>query len=134
MQINTTVTREYYAQERYYTSASKRESFLTDQANNLNMEEEIVRDHRKTKAVEECFNEMNSDNSRITDMDDISSEMMEPLGMGMILVKSGTGYGMTASQIINPGIEDAVVRVRLAFGDSYDVKISEVDPDSLFPG
>lgn len=82
MHINTTVTREYYAQERYYTSASKGESFLTDQVNDLNGEEEIVRDHGKTKDVQECFNEMNSGNPRITDTDDISSEQMEPLGMG----------------------------------------------------
>ena len=130
MHINTTVTREYYAQERYYTSASKGEPFLTDQVNDLNGEEEIVRDHGKTKDVQECFNEMNSGNPRITDTDDISSEQMEPLGMGMILVKGGTGYGMTASQITYPGIEDAVVRVRLASGDTYDVKISEVDPSN----
>ena len=56
MQINTTVTREYYAQERYYTSASNRESFLADQVNDLNGEEEIVRDHGKTKEVTVCLN------------------------------------------------------------------------------
>ena len=124
MQINTTVTREYYAQERYYSS--KQEPF-TVRDDDLMEGEEVAADHRTSKTAEECFDEMNSFRRSVV-LDDLGTKETEPLGMGFILVKGGTGYGMTASQVVNPDFEDAVVRVKVASGETYDVKISEVDP------
>ncbi len=124
MQINTTVTREYYAQERYYSS--KQEPFTVRDDDLMEGEEEAA-DHRTSKTAEECFDEMNSFRTSVV-LDDLGTKETEPLGMGFILVKGGTGYGMTASQVVNPDFEDAVVRVKVASGETYDVKISEVDP------
>ena len=46
----------------------------------------------------------------------------------------GTGYGMRATQIINPDSEDTIVRVSIALGGNefrdYDVNLSEIDPSN----
>ena len=53
------------------------------------------------------------------------------LGMGFLNV-GDTGYGMRATQIINPDSEDTIVRVSIALGGNefrdYDVNLSEIHP------
>ena len=53
------------------------------------------------------------------------------LGIGFLNV-GDTGYGMRATQIINPDSEDTIVRVSIALGGNefrdYDVNLSEIDP------
>lgn len=55
------------------------------------------------------------------------------LGMGFLNV-GDTGYGMRATQIINPDSEDTIVRVSIALGGNefrdYDVNLSEIDPSN----
>ncbi|MFQ7394573.1 MAG: hypothetical protein ACLRMX_05190 [Lachnospira eligens] len=52
------------------------------------------------------------------------------LGIGFLNV-GDTGYGMRATQIINPDSEDTIVRVSIALGGNefrdYDVNLSEID-------
>ena len=55
------------------------------------------------------------------------------LGIGFLNV-GDTGYGMRATQIINPDSEDTIVRVSIALGGNefrdYDVNLSEIDPSN----
>lgn len=55
------------------------------------------------------------------------------LGIGFLNV-GDTGYGMRATQIINPDSEDTIVRVSIALGGNkfrdYDVNLSGIDPSN----
>ena len=55
------------------------------------------------------------------------------LGIGFLNV-GDTGYGMRATQIINPDSEDTIIRVSVALGGNefknYDVNLSKIDPSN----
>ena len=56
----------------------------------------------------------------------------ETLGIGFLLTKDNMGYGMTASQVIDPDSDDTLIQVKVALGEgeskTYEVNLNEIDP------
>lgn len=62
-----------------------------------------------------------------------SNIQYKSLGIGFLNV-GDTGYGMRATQIVNPDSEDTIIRVSIALGGNefknYDVNLSRIDPSN----
>ena len=62
-----------------------------------------------------------------------SNIQYKSLGIGFLNV-GDTGYGMRATQIVNPDSEDTIIRVSIALGGNefknYDVNLSGIDPSN----
>lgn len=136
MEVHTQYAGGYYAGYKSATKTTTDASFgeVTGIDDTDSTANQVVSGKLYTETVtteELYYQQINISASTQIPQADIKQEEMRSLGIGFLFI-GNMGMGMSASQIMNDGSKDVIVRVKVAKGENsfetFDVNLSEVDP------